>query len=233
LDIPLSLSLLNLSISYMKYAYAPRVSMPYVDLSGTLTLWSKSCESIIVFEHESDEEVAQTHCHVLMLGSEYATAEPLKRIFSKQVETNRKGNDLWAWTHRDFPVPDISFIRYMGKGSLKPIYYSGSITIERIMMEVAKWVDHKTPVHESKNLGEFSLLLKAAETAIKAQKLSNNMPSIKCFIKSHYLRARKAVPRSSDTNRYAYSIYAIASGLTQEADMEALDRQALIDNVEF
>jgi hypothetical protein len=219
----------------MKYAYAPRVSMPFMDLSGTLTLWSKSCESIIVFEHESDEEVTQTHCHVLMLGSEYATAEPLKRIFYKQVETNRKGNDLWAWTHNDFPVPDISFIRYMGKGNLRPIFYQGSITIERIMMEVGKWSDYKTQpkMKDPKEKSEFDLLLLAAEAAIKAKKLTVSMSDIARFIKSHYLRRRKAVPRKSDTNRYAYSIYAIVNELCHENLIEQVDRQALIENIEF
>jgi len=219
----------------MKISYAPRVSMSYVELSELLKIWSESCESIIVFEHDKDEEIQTTHCHILMLGTCYATAEPFKRKFHEIIKTDRKGNELWSWFHKDFPVPDLSFIRYMGKGSLRPSYYAGRITIETIMEYVGKWTDHtdKKEVITKKPQGEFDVLLLAAEAAIKAKKLTVSMSCIACFIKSHYLRNRKAVPRKSDTNRYAYSIYAIVSGTTGEADIEKIDRQALIENIEF
>lgn len=206
--------------------------MSALELSLLFNVWAESCEKFAVIEHPADEEVSQTHCHFLMINCKFDTPEALKRRFQEIYPTEtRKGNALWAWTHKD-PV-DETFLNYMVKGEYA-INFSKNISKEEVEKARLSWkTTTPVPAKEPKNLGEFALLLKAAKTAIKANKLSNNMPSIKCFIKSHYLRAERAVPRTSDTNRYAYSIYAIASGLTQEADMEKLDRQALIDNIEF
>lgn len=102
--------------------YAPRVSLPYYDVSGVIELWSQSCDSMAVYEHEADEEVNTTHVHLIMLNSKYKTPERLKQIFRLYVNDDRNGNDLWAWTHKNYPNPDMNFITYMSKGNLRPVF---------------------------------------------------------------------------------------------------------------
>jgi len=213
--------------------------MPFVDLSGITQIWAESCEKLIAFQHEADEEIATTHVHFLMINSTYATAEQYKRMFYENVHTHEfgeerpKGNELWAWKHKDYPNPDITYIKYMGKGTLKPLFNKG-FTEAEIKYQINQWEEreHEVP-RVSKATSEFGILLAAAETAIKSKRLNISMKDICCFIQSHYLRARKAVPRKSDTNRYAYSIYAIVKGLTNENDIEKLERQCLIENIDL
>lgn len=102
--------------------YAPRVSVPFADLSGVLSVWSEVSEKMVVYEHEADEDVSTTHVHMIMINCKYATPEALKRSFYAHISTERKGNDLWSWTHKDFPNPDLSFIGYMAKKVLRPVF---------------------------------------------------------------------------------------------------------------
>ncbi|UAU47005.1 Rep [Chicken proventriculitis-associated circular virus 15] len=207
--------------------YAPRVSMPYMDISGIIILWSKSCESIIVYEHESDEEVKTTHVHLLMINSEYATPEPLKRLFYKNLSTDRKGNDLWAWTHET--VPDLTFITYMSKGILAPKFIN-NISTQEVEKARLNWKQSgAVPKTNDSNKSEFTLLLEAYEKQYKAKLVTCNMSEIKQWIKSRYLSQRKAIPRGSDTNRYAYSIYAIVMGL----DVDTADRHAMTAGIDI
>lgn len=212
--------------------YAPRLSMSYVELSSVFDVWSKSCESMVVYEHPQDTSVKTTHCHVLMINSKYATAEQYKRQFHELVKTDLKGQSLWAWEHKEYGTPEKGFIRYMSKGKFEPKFVK-NFSKEELENARQSWKDTPVTAKEPKSFSEFGSLLESAERAIKKETLSVNMPALICFIKSHYLRQRKAVPRKSDTNRYAYSIYAIVKGLTHESNIDALDRQALIDNVEF
>lgn len=83
--------------------------------------WSNECESIIVYEHEQDSKVKKTHCHILMMSCQVKD-EAFKRKFKKLYNTDRKGNDLWSWEHKNRANPDISMITYMSKGKLAPVF---------------------------------------------------------------------------------------------------------------
>jgi len=209
--------------------------MSYVDLSLLINVWAESCEKFIVYEHPADEKVKETHCHFLMINCKYATPEPLKRAFYDVFSTEeRKGNDLWAWANKDYPNPDEGYITYMGKGSLKYKFNKG-FAESTVNSLVKKWVppDQYGKTKNSKKESEFRILLHEAEKAIKAKKLTVSMKDIACFIMSYYLRHRNPVPRRSDTNRYAFSIYAIVQELCHENLIEQVERQALIENMEF
>lgn len=56
---------------------------------------------------------------------------------------------------------------------------------------------------------------------------------LKQFIKSYYLSKGRPIPRSGDTNRYAYSIYAISNNKTSMDDMDEHDRHAANNNIQF
>lgn len=208
--------------------YAPRLRLSYVELLPVFSLWAQSCENMVVYEHDADEEVATTHCHVLMINSKYATAEQYKRQFYEVLtEEKRKGNDLWAWIHKEYPNPDISYITYMSNGNLKPKFVQ-SISDDVIQKYTKLWVNKKYEKKE-KSSSEFTQLLEDYEKLYSAKKVVCDMAIIKQWIKSRYLAKRKAVPRGSDTNRYAYSIYAIVMGL----DVDTADRHAMTAGIDI
>ena len=132
--------------------YAPRVSIPFADLSGVLSLWSEVSEKMVVYEHAADEEVSTTHVHLIMINCKYATPEALKRMFYANINTERKGNDLWSWTHKDFPNPDLSFIGYMSKKDLRPVFQKNILPAE-----VEEWKLKWSKPTTSKPLRQSSL----------------------------------------------------------------------------
>lgn len=115
---------------------APRVSLPYVDLSGVIKLWADECEAFIVYEHVSDTTVKKTHCHFLMLGCAVGP-EQMKNI-AKRVMVPGKGQAFWKWESK-LP-PDQSFITYMSKGKLAPKFVK-NISPAEVEEWRLKWVD--------------------------------------------------------------------------------------------
>lgn len=102
--------------------YAPRVTCMWSDCSGIIKEWSDSCQSMVVYEHDADEEISSPHLHMVMLECKFKTPEALKRIFLKSKNVSKTGNALWSWEHKDYPNPDLKFITYMSKGTLRPVF---------------------------------------------------------------------------------------------------------------
>ena len=137
--------------------YAPRVSLSYEDLSGVISLWSEVSETVVVYQHAADEEVNTTHVHMILINCKFSTPEALKRIFYANYKTERKGNDLWSWTHKGFPTPDLSFIGYMAKEDLRPVY-TKNISPAQVEEQRVKWSKptpkaplRQSSIHESNN----------------------------------------------------------------------------------
>lgn len=122
--------------------YAPRITLPFHDVSGVIRMWSDACSQVVVYEHQADEEVSATHVHMILMDCKYKTAQQLKNIFYKEIETNRKGNELWSWEHKDFTNPDLSFITYMSKGVLEPIFVK-NVEQRQIENFRSKWISKK------------------------------------------------------------------------------------------
>lgn len=103
--------------------YAPRVSLPYNDVSGVVRVWASKCDKMAVYEHGPDEcKCNRPHIHAILINCIYKTEAQLKNLFYKEIDTEMKGNDLWAWEHKDYPNPDESYISYMSKGKFDPVF---------------------------------------------------------------------------------------------------------------
>lgn len=129
--------------------YAPRVSLSYADMSGVIEEWSQSCKEMVVYQHDPDKDVNRVHIHMVMIDCKYKTAEALKRQFHSRVETDLKGNALWSWEHESY-IPDISFVTYMSKGELAPVFVK-NILPARIEELRLQW---KEPTPKGKLLTE-------------------------------------------------------------------------------
>lgn len=123
---------------------APRVSLPYVDLSGIAQLWSDKCEAFICYEHISDATVKKTHCHFLMMGVT-VSIETLKNIAKAEITTG-KGQQFWKWESKN--PPDETFIMYMSKGKFAPKFVK-NLSPELIEEQRSKWVDLTAKVESS------------------------------------------------------------------------------------
>ena len=78
---------------------------------------------IFAVEHEKDEAVSRTHCHVYLEGVEMG-AEGLKKRLMKQLAlTTRPKRDRWSFPEGVDSVED--FIVYALKGKLSPFYVRG------------------------------------------------------------------------------------------------------------
>lgn len=106
--------------------YAIRVTLPFQDCSGSILSWFNRCKSGVVYQHESDEEIRQTHIHLVLFECEVED-EQLKRIFRLLCHLPGKGNGFWSFktTYKkdkvEVPV-DEGAITYASKGCLRPVY---------------------------------------------------------------------------------------------------------------
>lgn len=198
--------------------YAPTVHYPYNDISGVVEIWSKSCQKMAVFEHGPDEGQATPHCHFYILDCSIGV-EGLKKQFHSNFLTFKKRNELWAWTHKDFPEIQpldtsggMQYLKYMTKGHLAPKYLKN--ISESIVKEAqALWVNKspvQAPVSFNKSDTEFDVILKTLQNKYIEDDYRNlSLLQFKRDICHMYLSKRKPVPRMGDLNRYAYSAYMI------------------------
>lgn len=198
--------------------YAPRISLPYDDISGCMVIWSESCTKMAIFEHLPDSEDPTIHVHLLMEDCKYATAEALKREFYKIYPnfSDLKGNKLWSWKHQDYPNVDsvdtpggIKYLTYMTKGELAPKFVKN---ISPVLLDKAKalWVNKSPDQLPAESKSEFDVILREL-TKMYDGKILPSPAVFKCDIMYLYLKRRKPVPRMGDTLRYAYSAHMILS----------------------
>jgi hypothetical protein len=122
----------------MSYSYAPTIHYSFADISGVINDWAETCDQMAVYEHGPDEGQASIHCHILILGSKYKTSQQMKNIFHERIKTTLKGNALWAWEHKDYPNPNIDYLRYCSKGTLAP-KFTKNISPAIVEEQRSKW----------------------------------------------------------------------------------------------
>jgi len=194
--------------------FAPTIHYPYADISGVIKLWAETCSAMVVYEHGPDVAQPSIHCHLYIQGCSYSTAEGLKRIFHSNFKTDKKGNDLWAWTHKEFPIiyqladqGTLEYIKYMTKGILAPQYVK-NISPDLLDKAKAMWVFKNPETINPEAKSEFDAILKYLTTQYDNKDLSGPQ-QFKNDICYFYLKKRKPVPRMGDLTRYSYSAYMI------------------------
>jgi hypothetical protein len=128
------------------YAFLGRITKPYCDLSGMFLEWSKQCSSIWVYEHEADDKVSRTHCHLFIIGSE-RDADGLKKLNSwknLKIDKGNKGSSFKTYNKINDLLNDgwYSFLAYCSKGNLLPKYANGENVNEIAEKSLANWVDN-------------------------------------------------------------------------------------------
>jgi len=124
------------------FSHAIRVTLPYADCSGIISLWADRSSRAIAYQHTADEEVSKTHVHLALWGCE-VKAEALKRMWP---EAPGKGNEFWAWKELGLLDNAGKYLTYMSKGKLAPKYLK-NISEDRVEKSRQAWVD---PVKDDK-----------------------------------------------------------------------------------
>lgn len=132
--------------------YAIRLSLPYADISGIFELWSNRSTKGVIYEHEADDEVKRTHCHIGLIGTD-CKAEALKRMFKGRTG---KGNEFWSFKEWD---GSDTYITYMSKGYLDA-KKAKQFSKEELDESRSKWVS-MTPDPKKENSKEFYSICEA------------------------------------------------------------------------
>lgn len=114
----------------MSHAFLGRITKSYGELSAMLSDWGAQCEFIWVYEHQADEKVANTHCHIFVSNSQ-RDADGLKKLISWKRANIDKGNKGSSFKTYD-PKYDkdtngnwYNCLAYASKGNLEPVYANG------------------------------------------------------------------------------------------------------------
>lgn len=212
----------------------PRISLPFSDISGAIGVWEKHFTKCLIYQHEADEDVQRTHCHLLLEGVN-CSIETLKNDFKFQLPNIGKGNELWSWSHSKEYTTTDKYITYMTKGNLPPVYNKGYLSAYLIEMGKA-WKDYSKNAVDKNQLksdSEYSRLLIDYEKKIKQEGKDfsdalTSISEIKKWIKIRYLLQRKPVPRQGDLQRYAYSISFMIRFANPKPDIPILSKEELI-----
>lgn len=173
---------------------------------------------MVVYQHEADKGCSRTHLHFLMLGCQ-VDDEALKRDYKKIFpDDKRKGNDLWAWTHKDWQKEnpgkqyDLGFIGYMSEGELRPKFVK-NIPDEIIEEQRSKWIPTPKAVQSSltftkddkeiKKYDEYkSMLADFAQAGVEA-----NLDKIRSWTIRWYWKRDGRLPNAISYKRNAGSLY--------------------------
>lgn len=129
--------------------YHTIIHRPYSDLSAVSLLWSETCSSYAIAEHEADEKVPRTHCHILMLGCRH-----LKDYYQKKLGKEFPGIDgrkdfrFNTQTQEDKKPITIDGLWYLPKGDINRLKFYNNISEHEVQEAVAKYNPPKSTTTE-------------------------------------------------------------------------------------
>lgn len=213
--------------------------VPFSDCSGVIQWMRLKGGRILCAEHEADEDIKSTHCHV-------AWEPPVtKEAIRKQLITNSLGGQKYSIMEKVLKTHEVyeftALAKYCIKGDPKQVCET-SLTQSEVADLAKQWVNRTKKLdvdltkhdiitgeiikesNESSSGTEWEKLMSALKKRPDAQKM--NMADIKRWIKSYYLGFKRPIPRNGDLNRYSYSLWAIQNNKTSYEDIFKADAQA-------
>lgn len=144
-------------------SYAIRVSRGYDDVFDWVD--GLQAKTVIVYEHEADDEVKRTHIHLLLLDS---TLKPdaMKARYKKLYGDIDKADWSFKVAKEDYEP----FITYMSKGKLPPKLAKG-IDVETITKLTKAWVEPEQKVSVKLENGKFVRSVSDVPKKTKSQML--------------------------------------------------------------
>jgi len=122
--------------------FAFRISVPWTECSHIVIPYLKDiCSTLVIYEHEADEDVMRTHIHGLIMGCQRSDDTLRNMLFKKEFTKNYELKSTFKTRDKGTQPVGLKFITYMSKGKLEPQYFHG-ITKEAIDEYKAAWVDY-------------------------------------------------------------------------------------------
>lgn len=121
-------------------SYAIRLTFCYTEVQEVIEQFGNASEGIVVYEHEKDEEVSNTHIHMLLNKCTVST-DTLKNYVRRKKGVVDK--TLWSFKTADSDVD--KYVTYMSKGVLSPVYVKG-YDAEYIASRKQAWTAPQTKV---------------------------------------------------------------------------------------
>lgn len=118
------------------------VRMSFDDLSGLATLWAAKCDFFAIAQHEADEEVDITHCH-MMIGSPSLKKDSYQKIMHKIGIDPGKGNH-WIMDRTQKtkqPYSRAKLLGYLLKGDPLRLKFSKNISPAEVEAATSEWVE--------------------------------------------------------------------------------------------
>jgi len=114
---------------------AIRVSRSFEELRSVIE--KLDARRVVVYQHDSDEEVSRTHIHILVQDCNVE-----KLTFKRRIEAlvGKVAASDWSFKATDDNVG--KYITYMSKGVLQPVYQRG-YTDDEVAKFRASWVTHE------------------------------------------------------------------------------------------
>lgn len=202
-------------------AFCGRITRPYSDLSGVFSEWTKDCEYLFVYEHDADEKVNRTHCHLLLIGSKRDN-KGIKNI-SSYKKLQLKGNEDHSYKKYDNVYDKghegewYEYVKYMTKGKLdyKLAYgHNADVICENSKL---KWVEPKSvedkvvKVDKEKKKDYWNVVLEVREQLTWVEVSDLN---------SYITGSKKLVPKESYEQVYWLMVKSLEKHKIRAADYE-------------
>jgi len=130
----------------------------------------------------------------------------LKRVFKKALPgLPAKGNEFWKWESKQ--PPDDSFLTYMSKGTLRPVFLK-NYTPEEVDERRKQWKITIPVAPISPKYDEWEVLKKAYDaTHDAAMSKAMSLDATRHWTFSWYFRRDGRAPHISNYKRNAISLY--------------------------
>lgn len=151
----------------MSLSHAVRVTLPYADCSGVISIWASRCASAVVYQHDADEEVSKTHVHIGLGGCE-VKEEALKRLWKNAPG---KGNEFWSWKPWD---GETKYLTYMTKGVLQPVFVK-NISEDLLEKSRQEWAE---PVKAATTGDQSEFIIRKICDSINVKRYTNTIDDV-------------------------------------------------------
>lgn len=193
-----------------------RITRPADQLSDLFATWAKVSGQVLAYQHDADDKVKTTHCHVLIQGCKIGQ-EGLRKRALKILTLY--GNEDWSFAQDEFDATKNP-IRYMTKGKYDPVYNKGYHEL-LIQSEKAAWIDHdKKPepqiIHQIPDKIKEDTSLQAVYLQYEDDILGNDISKLADNLTIDYFRGPsikwwrkrcRLMPVSSTYKRFLVSVY--------------------------
>jgi len=157
-----------------------RVSHPWEKVKTLVEAWEQYATTVVVYEHEADDEIKRTHCHLIITG--LSVGRKRLRQIADKIAFPIKGNENSAIVVYD--GSEVPYV-YMAKGSLEPVFSKGFSQSHHTRWKDA-WVVPNTKQTKPPQLEEMYDTFRD-----KAHKTSPNWATLKDNVFRHVKSYRK------------------------------------------